>query len=116
MEKVPTITCEWSESPAFEEGKTYSVLEFDTIMKREDTDWVSKRQQELKAFGGDIDKLHAAREKGELKVHHQGYAKTHFTVNMPNGTSYSERQDIGDGYGGVIDFSTGSGINTLPRS
>lgn len=23
---------------------------------------------------------------------------------MPNGTSYSERQDIGDGYGGVIDF------------
>ena len=104
LEKVPTITCEWSESPAFEEGKTYSVLEFDTIMKREDTDWVSKRQQELKAFGGDIDKLHAAREKGELKVHHQGYAKTHFTVNMPNGTSYSERQDIGDGYGGVIDF------------
>ena len=104
LEKVPTITCEWSESPAFEEGKTYSVLEFDTIMKREDTDWVSKRQQELKAFGGDINKLYEAREKGELKVHHQGYAKTHFTVNMPNGTSYSERQDIGDGYGGVIDF------------
>ena len=99
QQKFPTITCDWSESFAFEEGKTYSALEFDTIMKREDEDWISKRQQELKAFGGDINKL-----KGELKVHHQGYAKTHFTVNMPNGTSYSERQDIGDGYGGVIDF------------
>ena len=104
QQKFPTITCDWSESFAFEEGKTYSALEFDTIMKREDEDWISKRQQELKAFGGDINKLYEAREKGELKVHHQGYAKTHFTVNMPNGTSYSERQDIGDGYGGVIDF------------
>jgi len=66
-EKQPTITCEWSESPAFEEGKTYSVLEFDTIMKREDTDWVSKRQQELEAYGGNSDKLYAAIDSGELK-------------------------------------------------
>ena len=103
-EKQPTITCEWSESPAFEEGKTYSVLEFDTIMKREDTDWVSKRQQELEAYGGNSDKLYAAIDSGELKDDHQGYAKTKFTINMPDGTTYSERQDIGDGYGGVVDY------------
>lgn len=28
-QQLPTITCEWSESSVFEEGKTYSVLEFD---------------------------------------------------------------------------------------
>ena len=34
QQKFPTITCDWSESFAFEEGKTYSALEFDTIIKR----------------------------------------------------------------------------------
>lgn len=32
------------------------------------------------------------------------YEKTKFIINMPNGTKYTERQDIGDGIGGVIDF------------
>ena len=27
-----------------------------------------------------------------------------FTVVMPDGTTYTERQDIGDGDGGVLDF------------
>ena len=75
---VPTITCEWSESSAFEDGKTYSVAEFDRIMKQADDE-------------------HVASGEG-------GYHKTKFTVNMPDGTTYTERQDIGDGYGGVIDF------------
>lgn len=35
---------------------------------------------------------------------HLGYEKTKFIINMPNGTKYTERQDIGDGIGGVIDF------------
>lgn len=43
-------------------------------MKREDTDWVSKRQQELEAYGGNSDKLYAAIDSGELKDDHQGYA------------------------------------------
>lgn len=53
--------------------------------------------------GGNSDKLYAAIDSGELKDDHQGYAKTKFTINMPDGTTYSERQDIGDGYGGVVD-------------
>ena len=36
----PTITCDWSESPVFENGKTYSVSEFDTLMKNADDEWV----------------------------------------------------------------------------
>lgn len=102
--KPITITCEWSESAVFEEGKTYSVLEFDTLMKRADSEWIEKRQQEIDKYGNDFDKVYEAYKNGEIERVHLGYAKTKFTVNLPNGNSISERQDIGDGYGGVIDF------------
>lgn len=100
----PTITCEWSESPAFEDGKTYSVAEFDSIMKQADDDWVKQRQYELDTYGNDMGKIYEAYEKGEIEGVHQGYAKTKFNVNMPDGTIHTFRQDIGDGDGGVIDF------------
>lgn len=98
------ITCEWSESPAFEDGKTYTVAEFDSIMKQADDDWVKRRQYEIDTYGDDIDKIYEAFEKGEIENIHQGYAKTKFNVNMPDGTVHTFRQDIGDGDGGVIDF------------
>ena len=100
----PTITCEWSESSAFEDSKTYTVAEFDSIMKQADDDWVKQRQYELDTYGNDMDKIYEAYEKGEISGVHQGYAKTKFNVNMPDGTIHTFRQDIGDGYGGVIDF------------
>lgn len=100
----PTITCEWSESPAFEDGKTYTVAEFDSIMKQADDDWVKRRQYEIDTYDDDIDKIYEAFEKGEIENIHQGYAKTKFNVNMPDGTVHTFRQDIGDGDGGIIDF------------
>ncbi len=100
----PTITCEWSESSAFEDGKIYTVAEFDSIMKQADDDWVKQRQYELDTYGNDMDKIYEAYEKGEISGVHQGYAKTKFNVNMPDGTIHTFRQDIGDGDGGVIDF------------
>lgn len=102
-ETRPTITCEWSEHPDFEDGKTYSVSEFDRMMKKADSDWCKNRQKEIDTYG-DIDKIFEAYEKGEIDGVHQGYAKTKFTVNMPDGRKFTERQDIGDGDGGVIDF------------
>lgn len=100
----PTITCEWSESSAFEDSKTYTIAEFDRIMKQTDDDWVKQRQYEIDTYGNDIDKIYEAYEKGEISGIHQGYAKTKFNVNMPDGTIHTFRQDIGDGDGGVIDF------------
>ena len=100
----PTITCDWSESNAFEDGKTYSVAEFDSIMKRADYEWTEKRQAEIDKYGDDIDKIYEAYERGEIDGVHQGYAKTKFIINMPDGRTITERQDIGDGYGGVVDF------------
>lgn len=99
----PTITCDWSESPVFENGKTYSVSEFDTLMKNADDEWVEQRQLEIEEYGSENAVAEAYRN-GELDNIHFGYEKTKFIVNMPNGTTHTFRQDIGDGDGGVIDF------------
>lgn len=99
----PTITCDWSESQVFENGKTYSVAEFDTLMKNADDEWVEQRQLEIEEYGSENAVAEAYRN-GELDNIHLGYEKTKFIINMPNGTKYTERQDIGDGIGGVIDF------------
>lgn len=99
----PTITCDWSESPVFENGKTYSVSEFDKLMKNADDEWVEQRQLEIEEYGSENAVAEAYRN-GELDNIHLGYEKTKFIVNMPNGTTHTFRQDIGDGDGGVIDF------------
>lgn len=99
----PTITCDWSKSPVFENGKTYSVSEFDKLMKNADDEWVEQRQLEIEEYGSENAVAEAYRN-GELDNIHLGYEKTKFIINMPNGTKYTERQDIGDGIGGVIDF------------
>lgn len=99
----PTITCDWSESPVFENGKTYSVSEFDKLMKNADDEWVEQRQLEIEEYGSENAVAEAYRN-GELDNIHLGYEKTKFIINMPNGMKYTERQDIGDGIGGVIDF------------
>lgn len=99
----PTITCDWSESPVFDNGKTYSVSEFDTLMKNADDEWVEQRQLEIEEYGSENAVAEAYRN-GELDNIHLGYEKTKFIVNMPNGTTHTFRQNIGDGDGGVIDF------------
>lgn len=105
----PTITCDWSESPVFENGKIYSVSEFDKLMKNADDEWVEQRQLEIEEYGSENAVAEAYRN-GELDNIHLGYEKTKFIINMPNGTKYTERQDIGDGNGGIIDF-----LNQYPQ-
>ncbi len=104
VDTVPTITCEWSENPVFEDGKTYSVAEFDRLMKQTDDEWIMKRQESIDKYGDDFDAVYTAYEKGEIDRFYLGYDKVKFTLNMPDGKKYTERQDIGDGDGGVIDF------------
>lgn len=105
----PTITCDWSESPVFENGKTYSVSEFDKLMKNADDEWVEQRQLEIEEYGSENAVAEAYRN-GELDNIHLGYEKTKFIINMPNGTIHTFRQDIGDGNGGIIDF-----LNQYPQ-
>ena len=99
--KAPTITCNWSESSVFEENKTYSVAEFDAIMQKADDRRVAGKAAAIRYYGSENAWIEAKSDKfGEFF----GYDKTSFTINMPDGSSFTERQDIGDGYGGVIDF------------
>lgn len=100
--KLPTITCEWSESPVFEDGKIYSVAEFDRLMKQADDERMSGKAAAVKKYGSQ-EAWYNSNAQDEFTQYY-GYDKVKFTLNMPNGTTFTERQDIGDGYGGVIDF------------
>ena len=97
-----TITCEWSESNAFEDGKTYSVYEFDRIMSEADNERVAGEAKAVEKYGS-----RSAWYESDVQdefSRFKGYDKVKFTVNLPNGASITERQDIGDGYGGVINY------------
>ncbi len=101
VENLPTITCVWSESSVFEDGKTYSVYEFDRLMKQADDERVAGTKAAIEKYGS-FDNWYNSND--EDFINYMGYDKVKFTLNLPNGTSFTERQDIGDGYGGVIDF------------
>ena len=109
----PTITCDYSESNAFESGKTYSVAEFDAAMRKADDDYVAGRQSQIEKYGSKaawqraIDSSRSTDADYYDVARYIGYDKVGFTVNMPDGRTVTERQDIGDGYGGVIDFLKG---------
>lgn len=97
----PTITCEWSESSAFEDGKTYSVREFDEIMRRADKERIDGQRAGIAKYGS-WENLYESDDEEYIRF--LGYDKVKFTINMPDGSKYTDRQDIGDGFGGVIDF------------
>ena len=99
--EVPYVICDWSESPIFEDGKQYSIYEFDTLMKQADDERVAGKNAALKKYGTweawyDADDPELTR--------FLGYDKTQFTIVMPDGRTFTERQDIGDGDGGLLDF------------
>ena len=95
------VRCEWSESDVFEDGKVYPLAEFDRLMKEADDAYIAGRARTLEKYGS-WDKVFQAKDaKAAL---YAGYDKTKFTVLMPDGRAYTERQDIGDGYGGMIDY------------
>lgn len=98
----PTITCEWSESNYFEDGKTYSVAEFDTLMEQTDSEMVAGAKAAIEKYGSA--KAWYEADADDEFSQFMGYDKVKFTINMPDGQTITERQDAGDGYGGVIDF------------
>ncbi len=108
-ERRAVVCVNWTEADVFEKGKIYSMGEFDSLMKQADTEWVEKRQQELESYNHDEEAVWDAYDRNEIDGIHLGYEKTDFTIYMPDGSTIHERQDIGDGYGGVIDY-----LNTIP--
>ncbi|BFL39157.1 LPD11 domain-containing protein [Agathobaculum massiliense] len=99
--EAPYIICDWSESPVFEDGKRYSIYEFDRLMKQADDEQVAGKNAALKKYGT-WESWYEADDPENAQF--LGYDKTKFTIVMPDGQTYTERQDIGDGDGGMLDF------------
>lgn len=95
------VRCEWSESSAFEDGKVYPLAEFDRLMRKADEDFVSGRESIEQKYGSLENAFNAGYEEA---YQYAGYNKTKFTLLLPDGRTFTERQDIGDGDGGLLDF------------
>ncbi|QQR29723.1 hypothetical protein I5Q82_17090 [Acutalibacter muris] len=98
---VPYIFCEWSESDVFQDKTAYSLAEFDRLMKERDSAYIEKREEGVEKYGSWQEMYDS--DDPEY-VPYLGYEKVKFTLVMPDGRTFSERQDIGDGDGGVVDF------------
>ena len=77
------------------------LAEFDRLMRKADEDFVSGRETIEQKYGS----LENAFDAGyEEAFQYAGYNKTKFTLLLPDGRTFTERQDIGDGDGGLLDF------------
>lgn len=101
LRSPPYILCEWSESNTFEDGKIYSVYEFDRLMKQADDEYVAGKAAAMEKYGT-WQKWYDANDPEYGRF--LGYDKTRFTLVLADGRRFTERQDIGDGVGGVLDF------------
>ncbi|NDO40734.1 hypothetical protein FMM72_16220 [Anaerotruncus colihominis] len=99
--ELPYIFCEWSESIVFQDRTAYSLQEFDRLMKQADDEYIAGRTAAMAKYGT-WQKWYDANDP-EYNAF-LGYDKVKFTLVMPDGRTFSERQDIGDGDGGVLDF------------
>ena len=99
--ELPYIFCEWSESIVFQDKTAYTLQEFDRLMEQADDEYVAGKTAAMAKYGT-WQKWYDANDP-EYK-NFLGYDKVKFTLVMPNGQIFTERQDIGDGDGGVLDF------------
>lgn len=99
--ELPYIFCEWSESGVFQDKTAYSLQEFDRLMKQADDEHVAGKTAAIAKYGT-WQKWYDANDP-EYNAF-LGYDKVKFTLVMPDGQKFTERQDIGDGDGGVLDF------------
>lgn len=105
----PTVECKHSEDSFLEEGTTYTVSEFDSIMKQGD---LLQAENKLKLFQQYIQQYKdldgAAREQILAEIKNSGCHKVDFTIQMEN-RRIEDQQDIGYGDGGLLDFLEKSG-------
>lgn len=98
---VPYVVCEWSESAVFEDGRKYTIEEFDRLLKKTDDEHLAGQHAMIVKYGS-RDAWYDTNVKEDYR--YWGYDKVKFNIVMPDGRQYTERYDVGDGYGGLIDF------------
>lgn len=99
--ELPYIFCEWSENTVFQDKTAYSLSEFDRLMKQTDGEYIAKKAAAMAKYGT-WQKWYDANDPEYSAF--LSYDKVKFTLVMPDGRTFTERQDIGDGDGGVLDF------------
>ena len=93
------VKCEWSEAAEFEGNTFYTLKEYDNMMRRADTIFVKERAVAMRKYESEEDFYENA---GREDIRYTGYEKNKFTLHF--GTrSIEERQDIGDGEGGIVE-------------
>lgn len=97
-----SVYCEWSEHDSFEGDRIYSVSDFDRLMEQADIQWRELRQKEREQYGDADTAFESLRDQGLPQ--HQGYAKVKYTVYVPGMEPLTLRQDVGDGFGSMIDY------------
>lgn len=118
-----TIRCDLCETFDFDEGKTYSVAEFDKIMKEAEENKQFTRNELIEKYGSADAVREALNKKRDEYISENGaafgeyqyiatamrYDKVKFTIEFPNGNTITERQNIGDGHKGVIEYMKSCG-------
>lgn len=97
---LPVVQCEWSEAYGFDDGKFYTLKEYDDLMRTADTDFVNGREAARAKYETEEDFENTTNPEDRMYV---GYRKNKFTVDFGEGHTVTERQDIGDGEGGIIE-------------
>ena len=97
----PYVRCEYSETRHFKADQIYSINEFDRLMKQADDEHTKGKAAALKKYGTE-EKWFAAHDP-ELD-RFIGYDKVSFCVVLPDGKRIWTRQDVGDGYGGLLNY------------
>nr|WP_243154124.1 LPD25 domain-containing protein [Pseudoflavonifractor sp. 60] len=96
------VRCEYSETHAFfQENKIYSVAEFDRLMKQADDRRVAGREAAIKKYGTEQRWIESKDPEFDEFF---GYDKVSFVIVLPDGVRVWGRQDVGAGYGGLLDY------------
>lgn len=97
---LPIVQCEFSEAYGFDSGKFYTLKEYDDLMRAADLEFVSGRENARAKYETEEAFLNTDNPEDYKYI---GYQKNKFTVNFGDGRTITERQDIGDGEGGIIE-------------
>ena len=97
----PYVCCEFSETGVFKADKIYSVHEFDRLMKQADDKRVAGKKAAIKKYGTEQRWIESKDPEFDEFF---GYDKVSFVIVLPDGVRVWGRQDVGDGYGGLLDY------------
>lgn len=95
----PTVRCELSESEVLETGKTYTIKEYDELMRNADRDLIQGYRNVRSRYKTEED-MYNTKNPSEQK--YLGYRKNEFIIDFQN-QSITEQQNIGEGEGGIIE-------------